>query len=677
MPADRERLEQVAAIIVPAEASLAHLGTGGFASTFKVEGDGDPYALKIVDAAQSGSERTDRELAALQRVHHRNVVGYLDTGTVEYAGVTYRWLKMEFIEGRTLADLMEHEGPPNLVTAVGMVRSAVAGAAAMWAEQTAHRDLTPKNLMVAHDGRLVIVDLGLARSLADKTITTLPTPGTPGWMSPEQVGSNPQHGDWRSDQFVLGLIAYWLITGERPFRYNTWYEAWVAPDKQTPRNPRDLKPDVPRALADLVMRMLAKGPHRRYLQASTLEAELERVAASLSVPETTLHVTPQFILSVGNAKSYAAEPGFLIALDPDGIVIEPRGANRVTEFMDLTNGTTMNRMIDPHCYFSRSPVGARKDWFRKLPWGRLPILTGFSTPADRSGYCEHVLDFELASGPTTVIAPYFYAGPSETVWVEESLRCAAAVNDLLAQRAPARNGLLEPVWTTVAVAQTWLSQENARDELMTLLTSQPIQTLQLLVSTTQQNFCPLADLAVLEGLADVLTVMREAGVPVVLGRRSSEGLLGLALGASAWGTGVEGVQQNMRPHPETVDRGGPGYDWIYVPALLTHLTVGSYVLLSSAAGNSLGVDTQQGQTLLASNPTLDPLTTQERLLLLQHNMTAMRDRAGTLAASSGTERLGLMRDWVAQATATFGGLPEPGVGGESATFLNSWARVLA
>ena len=678
MPANRHLLEQVAAQVVPAGATATHLGTGGFASTFKVvTTEGETYALKVVDAAMSGSERSDRELAALQRVDHPNVVGYLDTGTVEHGGVEYRWLKMAFVEGDTLRAILSSNVTFEMAVAVDLVRQAVAGAAALWGENTAHRDLTPNNLLITPGGELVIVDLGLARALEDETITTLPTPGTPGWMSPEQVGTNPTHGDWRSDQFVLGLNAYWLITGALPFSYRSRYEAWIAPDVQRPRNPRDLNSAVPTALADLVMKMLAKQPHRRFLQPSALMAELDRVAASLSIPETTLQITPRFVLSIGDKKSFAAEPGFLTGLRPDGLLIEPRGRGRVGEFMNLSNPGTSDRMVDPCTYLSRSPVDHRPAYFKQLPYGMHSVLTGFASAVDRVDYCKGVLDFQLPANPGTVLAPYFYAAGSETVWIEESLRCATTTVDLLEDRAQSRDGLIEPVWTTVAVAQSWLAQESCRDELMTLLTSQPIQTLNLLVHTTQPTFGPLADRNVLRGLADVLAVMREAGVPVILGRRASEGLLGLALGAAGWTTGVSGVQMNMAPHPETTETGGPGYDRIYVPQLFTHLTTQTYVQLAAAAPTRVALTTAQGQQLLTENPTLDPITTDNRLLLLQHSISAMRTQVADLADLGAAERIPHMRTWVNDARDAFTALPARGGPGESSSFLAAWADVLS
>ncbi len=678
MPADRTVLEQVARQVIPGGATLSHLGTGGFASTFKVELPGDtPYALKIVDAAISGSERTARELAALQRVIHPNVVQYLDTGTHEYGGVEYRWLKMAFVDGETLRTKIQAGTTYDLAAAVDLVRQAVAGAAALWSENTAHRDLTPNNLMITPSDQVIVVDLGLARALDDETITTLPTPGTPGWMSPEQVAANPTHGDWRSDQFVLGLVAYLLITGTSPYRYRTPYEAWRAPDVQRPRYPRDIDRSIPTALADLVMKMIAQQPHRRFLQPEALLAELDRVAASLAIPETTMTIVPRFVLSIGDKKSYAAEPGFFASLRPEALLIEPRGRTRVAEFMGLSNPSTSTRLVDPCTYLSRSPRQHRPSYFKQLPYGEDDVLTGFNSVEARRAYCEAALDFQLAHSPDAVVAPYFYAGNGEAVWVEESLRCAEATAQVLLDRAPNRGGQLEPVWTAVAVAQSWLSHEASRDQLMTLLTAQRMETLNLLVHTTQPTFGPLADVRVLNGLADLIAVMSEAGVPTILGRRGPEGLLGIALGSGGWTTGVSGVQMNMIPHPEASESGGPGYDRIYVPQLLSYLTTQSYVQLTAASPSRMSLTTAEIQTVLAQNPTLDPITTEQRVLLLQHNILSMRQQFAHLAGLGEAERIPAMRTWVAEAQDAFAALPTPGGPGESSGFLDVWAQVLS
>ena len=548
MPADRTVLQQVAAAVAPTGATLSHLGTGGFASTYKVtEKSGEIWALKVVDATQSGAERTERELSALQAVRHPNIVGYRGTGTTDHHGITYRYLAMDYIEGHPLAADFAIGATYSRRDAVSLIQQAVSGLTALWDSGIAHRDLSPNNILVTADGDLVIADLGMARALDDDTITTLPTPGTPGWMSPEQVGTHPTHGDWRSDQFVLGLITYRLVTGVEPFTRRTMYEAWIAPDQQRPRSPRLVDPTLPPALSDLIDKMLAKQPHRRYLRPAALAADLERIALTLDIPDSTPTVDPEFIFIVGKDKSFAIEPGFLATLAPDHIVVEPRARTRVTEFFEAS-GTQISKLTDPCSYYARSPIPLRKAWYvNNVPFGKNPILTGFATPADREQLCMAALDLQIHAGADIVLAPYFYAGNGEQQWIEESLQCAAVVADALLARAPLRDGQMEPTWATVAVSQNWLSQQAQRDTLLTMLTGSNAQRIQLLLHTTQPSFGPLADVGVLQGIADVIAVMQEAGISLVLGRRASEGLLGLALGASGWSTGASGIHLNMGP----------------------------------------------------------------------------------------------------------------------------------
>jgi serine/threonine protein kinase len=674
MPANRTVLEQVARQHV-GTAEVEHLGTGGFASTFKVTDDTGSYALKVVDANLSEDARVQRELSALQRVTHPNVVSYRDTGTINFHDTDYRWLAMDFVEGEPLRARLAAGAAFSPLQAVDIILHAARGAAALWEADTAHRDLSPNNLLITADDAIVIVDLGLARHLDDETITALPTPGTPGWMSPEQVGPSPTHGDWRSDQFVLGLIAYRLLTGTEPYGGNA-YERWQGPAGPQLRPARELDPTIPASVSDAVHKMTAREPHRRYLRPAALIADLERARAALAAvaPAEQQVSTPQFILAIGQLKSYATSPGFMTSLGADGVIVDARAAGRTDELLNLTGGAS--RYIDPHTHLARSPEAVRSVHYKKLPYGSGPAQGTFADAQARRDYCTAVVDAQLPNHPTTVLAPYFYAGPGEQNWVLESLLCGDATRDVLASLAPERGGEVEPVWTTLAVSASWLSENRPRNSLLALVTGHTLDALHLLVHTTQGTFAPLRDQAVLEGLADVLSVMREAEVPVVLGRRGPEGLLGLALGASGWTTGVSAIQQNMSPHPEKKEGGGNPEHRVYVPQLLNNLATPTYQTFAQRLGARIALTTAQGQQLQTENPTMENLTTDQGILLRQHNLLTMRAQARTLAEAAPAARRGLLLGWLANARRLYDQAPPTAAEGESGSFLSAWTAVL-
>lgn len=673
MPADRNSLEIVAREVIPSGAVLDHLGTGGFACTFKVSGDGDAYALKIIDPGLSEAARVERELSALRRVDHEGVVRFIDHGDHDYDGITYKWIKMAFVEGHSLRQAVDGGQVFDALEALRLVRALVDAASAIWDQRTAHRDLSPGNILLRTDGRPVIVDLGLARHVDDETLTELPTPGTPGWMSPEQVRTSPTHGDWRSDQFVIGALGYLFLTNVQPFFAPSLPDRWMAPARQTPTPIRVVDPSIPSVAADVIERMLEKQPHRRYLRPGDILADLDRAITAIQYAPTTTAPPQRFFLNVSTVKNFA-EDGGVAAIAPHGVIVDIRAGRRVAEFVDAARDIGVTTVIDPVTHFARSPEVARPQGILRLPYGASPRLTGFSDDADRTAFCREVLNLQMETRPDAVIAPYFYAGEGEGSWITESLTCAAKFEELMGERAPEDRA---EVWSSVAVHSSWLADDDARDVLLAALTGQPMTTLYLLVATTQDSFAPLGDLPVLIGLHDLLAVLREAGVPVVAGKRASSGLLLLALGAAGWGTGVSGNLMNMSAHPEEEPERGSRLDRIYVPRLLNSVAVDTYVLMRSARPNLMTVNTPQADALFRMNRDLENLTTEQRILLIQHNLVAQRQQVDELAALAAGERIAALRAQVQLAAATYRELPPARIVGDGEGFLAAWADVLA
>lgn len=671
MPANRDQLEQIALKVAPPAAAVEHLGTGGYAATFRITTADDVYALKIIDPEIADVSRVERELTALRRVDHRAVVKFREVGELEVGDTTYQWIAMDFVGGHTLRQVLDGGEVFTSPEAVTLLRNLVEGAAAIWEQKTAHRDLGPRNIIIQADGTPVIVDLGLAKHVDDETMTALPTPGTPGWMSPEQVGSSPTHGDWRSDQFVLGSIGYLLLTGVAPFYSRNIVECWMAPATVTPRSLRSIDPNIPTGVADVIERMMNPHPHRRYLKVAELIDDLNRAIELLATIGADGAIPTEYYVTIGMKKTWATN-GFLTTLEADGAIVDAQAAARVSEFRDAAQVAGGRFISDPATWYARSPETYRPAAYTKLPYGGGPALTGFSSAEDRGEWCRRVWDAQMADQPDVVITPYFYAGEGELNWVRESLACAQTYTEFA--RAEAQP---PQVWTSVLVHANWLANPQQRDSLLTLLTGQSMERLYLLVHTGQLSFGPLGDVDALKGFRDLFEVMRDAAIPVVVGKRASSGLLLLALGAAGWGTGISANLMNSAPHPEDDARGGPPTDRVYVPRLLNQITTPAYVLMKNTAPHLVELGTAPGAALLEENPNLEGLTTEQRILLNQHNQLAQRAHAAELSGIPTGQRILKMRDWVTDATTAYRELPPSRQPSDGPGFLAAWDVVLS
>jgi serine/threonine protein kinase len=258
--AEREIIEHVARLIAPVGADVRHLCAVGV-GTFSVEmpaawgREGVVYALKVVEEVQPCASRSATEFEALVRIDNPHVVRYRDTGTYGHDMRDYRWLAMDLVDGTSLADLLAEGAVFDLPTAVRLLREAVAGATALWNVGTTHRDIGADNLLITPTGEAVIVDLGLAETNA-----------TP---------SRETSRDWRADQYALGRVGYWLVTGSEPFRDDS---RAVQAEAQPARLAHEVSRAVPRDLSHVLAMMLAPRSKDRYSRPNDLAADLAKIA---------------------------------------------------------------------------------------------------------------------------------------------------------------------------------------------------------------------------------------------------------------------------------------------------------------------------------------------------------------------------------------------------------------
>jgi serine/threonine protein kinase len=240
-------------------------------------------ALKTVDAENV----RQREELARQFRHEVDVVARLDHPNIvrAYDVVTLRrqmYLVLEYVEGSDLAQLVKRFGVLPVPEAVDYTLQAARGLAYAHRQGVVHRDIKPANLLLARDGVVKLADLGLARLLWRSGTDGGPGAclGTPEFMAPEQA-QDADRVDGRSDLYSLGGTLFHLLTGELPVKGGSYYHKLKQLLTVTPRPLAEVRPDVPRALAEVVDRLRSPDPANRPASAEEVIAALEPFAGNV------------------------------------------------------------------------------------------------------------------------------------------------------------------------------------------------------------------------------------------------------------------------------------------------------------------------------------------------------------------------------------------------------------
>ena len=261
------------------------LAEGGMGVVYKGErvGIGRPVVIKFLHAVLSDKpgivDRFEREARATARLNHPNCVALVDFGIDE--GAPY--LVMEYVEGKTLADLLDH-GAVRPERAVEIARQILAGLEHAHERGILHRDLKPANVMIVdcegYPGDFVkILDFGLAKlawpgeDKRDVTVEGIAI-GTPGYMSPEQAAGVPS--DQRSDIYCTGALLYHLVTGNKAFEGDDVRSVLRRHREETPASPRELKPGagISKGLEEALFRAMQRDPGKRFQHARDMAAAL-------------------------------------------------------------------------------------------------------------------------------------------------------------------------------------------------------------------------------------------------------------------------------------------------------------------------------------------------------------------------------------------------------------------
>jgi hypothetical protein len=228
----------------------------------------------------SARQRFVREARAAAAITHDNIIAI---HAVEDAGPA-PYLVMQFIDGPTLQAKMDRTGPLPVEEVVRIGQEIAEGLAAAHRQGLIHGDIKPANILLENGiERVKITDFGLAHAVdEDSQVPSGFIAGTPAFMSPEQA--HGEQVDHRSDLFSLGSVLYALCTGQAPFRGGTTMEVIQAVREDTPRPVREVNPDVPEWLSDLIARLHAKDPAGRPASAQEVAESLGTGSAQQQLP---------------------------------------------------------------------------------------------------------------------------------------------------------------------------------------------------------------------------------------------------------------------------------------------------------------------------------------------------------------------------------------------------------
>jgi serine/threonine-protein kinase len=254
-------------------------------------------------------ERFEREARAAARLSHPNIVSVYDSGR----DGTERYFVMEYVPGKSLAELLRERGRLEAGEAVGITSQIANALAAAHAAGIIHRDIKPGNVMVLPSGEAKVLDFGIARATADVALThTTMVLGSAPYIAPEVALG--RSADQRSDIYSLGCVLYEMLTGRPPFVGDLPAVVMSQHTNAEPQPPRELVPDIPVGLEALVLQMLAKNPADRPHQAAELpaalrSAQIEPTAATRIVPGPAPTLRAEAPTAATQAQPSAAAPG--------------------------------------------------------------------------------------------------------------------------------------------------------------------------------------------------------------------------------------------------------------------------------------------------------------------------------------------------------------------------------
>lgn len=270
------------------------LARSGMASIFKAVDTlgGETVAIKVpylqFESDVVFYSRFEREEKIGQRLDHPNIIKVLTP-----VRKSRMYIAMEYVEGSSLRAMMRDKRPFPAERALDIARQICEALVYMHSQRVVHRDLKPENILINEEGRVKIMDFGIALDESARRLTwsgLSSTIGTPDYMSPEQVSG--RRGDTRTDIYALGTMLYEMLTAELPYTGPNVYAVMRAKTSEDPRPPSSYQADIDPHLQEIILHAIERQPRNRYESAARMLEDL-RDPASVKATDRASRLHPR------------------------------------------------------------------------------------------------------------------------------------------------------------------------------------------------------------------------------------------------------------------------------------------------------------------------------------------------------------------------------------------------
>lgn len=559
------------------------IGKGSFGSVYKAEKDGKFFAMKIFQSELLQTEykaRLDREIKAIQKIDHPNVVKVHDFGKFKDKEFEYFYLVMDLVEGKTLTEYVGGVDEEKCITILESVMDTIDS---VHSQGVIHRDLKPANIIIDQKGVPIVLDFGLAKLIDYSSITqTGERVGTFYYMSPEQV-TDSKNIDYRSDYFSIGVIFYQLLTGVLPYDAANLPALIDQIKNQYPKNPSELNSSISNQVENVILKLLEKNPYQRYQSVAEIKNALR--AAPEERPKKLDLSNRFFVRLLHNEKSIFEE-----ALNEslvERVIFPANFFNFFHPTVKILRESGIPFTADPATNRLTYTAFSKTKGVQELPYSSGDEVTpiqkkDFHSISQVQEYVKKVLDFQIQNGVTELAAPFFFAKNSSDDLFNINLKL---LKESIAYRD--QNFSVMPIWGGIC-----MNVDNWHDD------DEKNKILNHYVKTGPDGFFVYGDpisnssnLVQLFHYADLLKKLQTASsVPVVACRVNGLGLILLCLGVSGFSSGIAALDNFREMILSDTQDGYSADPRYYIPELLSMVSLKKKVAtkLTDIAKSSVG-----------------------------------------------------------------------------------------